>query len=361
MNKLFFYIFFSANKYILFNILFITTLLIFINLLEISRLIAYQNTDVLTFLFLSFLKIPSVISETIPFVIVISIAFLFRNLISNNELISMRNMGLSIIDIYKPISASIFFYGFLILIFINPLSAKFEKKFESLTTKNLSENYSIRLSDEGMWIKNISNEINKKYINTTSFDIKNMTAKNIKILDINNENNKNILIIAENGSIENELFKLNSVKIIDINNNEIMKLDKYKLKVNFNQNNIRDSISNYKFIPYYKYWDHIKSLKKFNLYSSEISLYYLSELLKPLFLVVIGFVVMGFSGKFRRNENFFKILFISILIGFLFFLLKELMITITTNLNLPFIFSYIVIFSLPFFIGLYQTMKIEND
>ena len=37
--------------------------------------------------------------------------------ISNNELISIRNIGLSIFDIYKPISLSIFLVGFLTIVF----------------------------------------------------------------------------------------------------------------------------------------------------------------------------------------------------------------------------------------------------
>ena len=70
--------------------------------------------------------------EIIPFVIIISTAFFYRNLISNNELISMRNIGYSIIDIYKPIGFCNFHYRFMFfLLIINPLSASFfEKKFE---------------------------------------------------------------------------------------------------------------------------------------------------------------------------------------------------------------------------------------
>ena len=70
---------------------------------------------------------------------------------------------------------------------------------------------------------------------------------------------------------------------------------------------------------------------------------------------------MGFSGKFKRNENFFKILFISILIGFLFFLFKELITKLTISFNLDYIFSYFIIFITPFFIGLYQVINIENN
>ena len=127
------------------------------------------------------------------------------------------------------------------------------------------------------------------------------------------------------------------------------------------QSNIIDSISNYKFIPFYKYHDHIKNLKKFNLHSNEVSLYYISEVLKPIFLIVLGFVVMGFSGKFKRNENFFKVLFLSALIGFLIFLFKEIVINLTKEIKLNFILSYLFIFTLPLIIGIYQINKIEND
>ena len=68
---------------------------------------------------------------------------------------------------------------------------------------------------------------------------------------------------------------------------------------------------------------HVKTLKKFNLYSSEVSLYYLSEMLKPFFMILLAFVVMGFSAKYKRNENFFKILFYSVLFGFSFYVLRE--------------------------------------
>ena len=58
--------------------------------------------------------------ETIPFVVIISTAFFYRNLISNNELISMRNIGYSIIDIYKPVASAIFIIGMFFLLIVNP-------------------------------------------------------------------------------------------------------------------------------------------------------------------------------------------------------------------------------------------------
>tara|TARA_B100001971_G_scaffold39619_1_gene34663 strand:+ start:181 stop:843 length:663 start_codon:yes stop_codon:yes gene_type:complete len=219
--------------------------------------------------------------------------------------------------------------------------------------------YSIKFINEGMWIKNISEDNNKNYINISKINLNNMNAEEIKILNINNKFNK--IIIAEKGEIIDKIFKLQNVSILNINNDKFEKVEFYNLILNFDKSNIIDSILNFKFIPFYKYKKHVNNLKKFNLHSSEVSLYYLSEILKPIFLVIIGFTVMGFSGKFKRNENFFKVLFISILIGFLIFLLKEIVTALTTTMEISFIFSYFIIFMFPLIIGLYQMIRIESD
>ena len=387
MNKINFYLFKLTTKYIILNICIITLFVIFINLIEISRILEKENQNIFFYAYLTFLKIPSIINQTIPFVIIISIAFLFRNLINNNELVSIRNVGLSIFDIFKPISLCIFFVGFLtlliiniglsnfdvfkpislsifftgviILLIINPLSANFEHKINETLNKKLSSIYSIKISKSGMWIKNQISKTKKNYINILNMDLKEMTANNIKILSIDEKNK--YFISSKKGKIINQEFILKQVVIFDIITEEYNRIDSYNLNLNFSKHNIIDSIVNFKLIPFYYYFTHIKNLEKFNLHSAEISLFYISEILKPLFLIMLGFVVMGFSGKFKRNESFFKILFIAILIGFLIFILKEIITKLTISLNINFIIAYSVIFSVPFFIGLYQVIKIEND
>ena len=359
MNKINFYLFSNTLKYIVFNIILISLFVVFINLIEISRILEKENQNISNYIYLSIIKIPSIINETIPFIIVIAIAFLFRNLINNNELISIRNVGKSIFDVFIPVGLAIFSIGILILLLINPLSTTLESKFDKIVNKNIPNMYSIKIINNSMWIKNKADENRMNYINLTNLDMSNMNAKDIKILTVSD--NENIIILADNGKIKNQKLSLNNVIIFDINNEVYKNLDKYSIDINFSSNNIIDSISNYKYIPFYNYYNHLINLQKFNLHSNEISLYYLSEITKPIFLIILGFIVMGYSGKFKRNENFFKILFISILIGFLIFMLKELISYLSVSLNINYIFSYLIIYLLPFFIGLYLVIKIENS
>ena len=359
MKKINLYIFGLSNKYIFINLIFLTLFVLFINILEISRIVSVDENTFRIFILLSILKTPLIISEIIPFAIIIAISFLFKNLISNNELISIRNVGLSIIDIFKPIAISIFIYGLIIFTIINPLTALSELKFEEITSKKSMNINSIKFIDNGMWIKNIQKNHSKNFFNISEINLDSMKANNIKILNIENQS-KN-LIISKNGKIDKNIFYLNEVKIFDIDNNQLVNKKNHELKLNFESNEIKNSLINYKYVPFYRYKEHIKTLKKFNLHNDEISLYYLSEIFKPFFLIIIGFVVMGYSGKFKRNENFFKVLFLSVLIGFFIFLFKEVVINFTKEIKLNFIISYLIIFILPLIIGIYQINKIEND
>ena len=353
------YLFKTGLKYIAINQMIILFLVIFLNLIELSRIIESQNKSFYSFLYLSILKIPSTINETSLFVIIISTAFLFRYLIANNELISMRNLGFSIFDIFQPIAVCIFIYGLSILFFINPLTAIAEIKYDKFLDNKTDNMYSINFSQSSLWIKNKNFDDGLYYINIEKFDIKKMLAENIKILSIKKNNNE--FFQSKNGEIKEKKFILYDVNYFNILNDTYKFEKKINLELNFSKENILSSVINYKNIPYYSYIDHIRTLKKFNLYSSAISLYYLSEIFKPFFMILLSFVVMGFSAKYKRNENFFKVLFFAVMFGFIFYILTEIINKFTITYNVNFIYSYMIIFILPFIIGLYKVIQIEND
>ena len=359
MNKINKYLFFLTNKYLLINFVVISLFIIFINFLELSRIISEDKKNLFNFLQLSFLKFPSILNEIIPFVTIISISFLIRNLVNNNELISMRNLGFSIFDIFFPIAIAVFIMGLFFLVLINPLSTYMENKYDIKLDNKENSLYSIKISNNEMWIKNQVDQFNSSFINIKNIDLKKMYAENIKIILINDGDNK--FIYAQEGLIKNNLFFLKDVKFYDFKNEKYENLENFNLIINFDRNNILNSISRYELVPFFKYLNHSKTLSKFNLYSDEIGLYYLSEILKPLFIVILSFIIVGFSSKFQRNENFFKVLFISISIGFLIFLFKEIVDKLTVSLSLNIFFSYFVVVLLLFFIGLYQIIKIENE
>jgi len=359
MYKIKFYLLNTSIKYVLINQFLILFLIIFINLIELSRIIEKDNQSLLNYIYLSFLKIPSVVNETSPFVVIISTAFLFRYLIKNNELIAMRNIGFSIFDIFQPISIGIFIYGLLILLIVNPITAITEIEYDKYLNNQNENLYSIKFSENNLWIKNKNNDDGIYYINIKNFDIKEMIAKDIKILSIQKENKE--FFQSDYGIIKDKYFALNNVNQFDILNDKYFNHKEFILNLNFSKESILRSNINYKNIPYYKYLNHVKTMKKFNLYSSAVGLFYLSEVLKPIFMILLAFVVMSFSAKYKRNDSFFKILFYAVVIGFAFYVLREIINKFTITFDTNFLFSYFIIFIIPFIIGVYKTIQIEND
>ena len=359
MKKINIYLFYLTNKYLIVNFFIFSIFIIFINLLELSRIISENDKNIFNFIYLSILKYPSIINEIIPFVTILGVAFLVRNLIRNNEFVSMRNLGFSILDIFKPILIAVFIISLFFLFIINPLAVFMETKYYNELDKKDNSLYSIKITNNEMWIKNNIDQENSSFINIKNINLRNMYASNIKILQTKNDTNK--FIMAEKGEFNNNIFSLKNVIYYDLKKEEYKNLPNYNLVINFNKSNIINAISKYKLVPFYNYINHSRTLSKFNLYSPEIGLYYLSEILKPIFTVVLAFVILGFSSKFQRNENFFKVLFIALSIGFLIFLLKEIISKLTINLSINIYFSYLIIFIIPLFIGLYQVNKIENE
>ena len=255
MYKIKKYLLYTALKYVLINQLLILFLVIFLNLIELSRIIEKQNQNFFNFFYLSFLKFPSIINETSPFVIIIATAFLFRYLISNNELISMRNIGLSIFDIFQPISIGIFLYGLLILTILNPLSALAEIEYNSYLDNQNENMYTINFSQDNLWIKNKNLNEGLYYINIKNFDIMNMEANNIQILSI--EDDKNEFFQSNTGKIKDKTFNLYDVNKFDIINDQYIYHNKLNLSLNFSKDNILTSINNFRNVPYYNYISHI--------------------------------------------------------------------------------------------------------
>ena len=154
-----------TNKYLFINLIIFSLFIFFINFLELSRVISDDKRNLFDFLYLSFLKFPSILNEIIPFITIISIAFLIRNLINNNEFVSMRNLGYSILDIFFPIAVAIFITGLFFLLILNPLSVFMETSYDSKIDNKERNLYSINILNNEMWIKNEVDKFNTNFIN----------------------------------------------------------------------------------------------------------------------------------------------------------------------------------------------------
>jgi hypothetical protein len=93
--------------------------------------------------------------------------------------------------------------------------------------------YSIKFSENNLWIKNKNSKNEIYYINIKNFDIKEMIARDIEILSIQKE--KRILFQSDYGIIKNKNFVLNDANLFDILNDKYAFHKEYILDLNFSK------------------------------------------------------------------------------------------------------------------------------
>ena len=121
-SKIFLYLFKTKLYYIFISLLILTLTVQIVDFIELARInINKENFIFSKILKMSFLKTPYLVNEILPFAIIVSTTFYYKNLIDNNELVSIRNVGLSILNIFYHIGLDVLSIGILSLLIINPI------------------------------------------------------------------------------------------------------------------------------------------------------------------------------------------------------------------------------------------------
>ena len=190
----------------------------------------FKNIDVNIFfpLIMTSIYIPSIIIKLLPFIVFISSVWFMMKIRNNKDLITLKTFGYSNLKILFILAITSFFLGWLILVFINPLTSSFAKYYE-MTKSNYSRDidHLITFIKNGLWIKeNLST--GKKIIYANKLENKYLLIKKFFTGQVSKlKKNYNTV------NIENNVWLLNDVKIHkkenDILIKEDIKLDKINL------------------------------------------------------------------------------------------------------------------------------------
>jgi len=132
-----------------------TLVVLLIDSAELARRISKVGEgDFLLASRLALLKLPEMLLEVLPFIILFGSLGTFFLLARNSELIIVRVSGLSIWQFLLPIIIIVLALGFIIIFFIQPFIASSTERFKELEAKFIrgQENL-ITLSENGLWLK----------------------------------------------------------------------------------------------------------------------------------------------------------------------------------------------------------------
>jgi lipopolysaccharide export system permease protein len=230
----------SINKYIikeylksfLIVVAVMLSIIILINLLdEFNFFKAKKDLKFITFLLFVALKIPNSLINLMPFIILFGGIVFFLKIYNYNEVVSLRVMGYSNIQIILIPALTSFIIGFFLIFFFVPFSSSFLKYYEELKGQYNDAKNLIFINQNGIWIID-KNDKEKNIIRIEKIDRDFLKIENITIYNYNNNNDFIKRIDAENGQINKKKWELNKINIISANK---------KNKENYLKNIIYDS------------------------------------------------------------------------------------------------------------------------
>ena len=301
-------------------------------ILEELRFFSDIETEYYFPILLVFLNLPSLIYQVFPFIILISVIFLFLNLSEKGELISFKNNGLENFEIIKLLSivslliglfAIIIFYNFAALLKFNYLDIK-----KNYTTDS---KYLASITENGIWIKD---EIDESilFINAKKIELDNLI--DVEIVKLSEDFEYQSTITSKKVNIRDNLWLINDAYIVFDDNTRKLE-DKVKLNTNFNF----DKISNlYSDLSSITLWGLVKlkeDYKSVNYSTTEIDYQFQKILSYPIYLTIMSLLSIVMMMNLKTGVNRVFVITIGIFLSVLIYYINHFFGIIGRNETMP--------------------------
>jgi len=244
----------SINRYIIseyIKSLFVVTavmlsIILLINLLdEFNFFKSKKDLKFIFFIIFTILKIPNVLINLFPFIILFSGIVFYLKIYNHNEVISLRVMGYSNIQIILIPALTSFVIGYVIIFLIVPFSSSMLKYYEELRSEYNETKNLVFVNETGIWIHD-KNEKEKNIIRIEKINKDFSIISQITIYNYDISNNFIKRLDASDGIIKDKNWQLNKVYIITANkkNNKENYLSNYNYASNINIHQLKNVYKN---------------------------------------------------------------------------------------------------------------------
>ena len=337
---------FVLNRYMIFGffksflnvVLIFTALGLLMNLFEEINFFRQFQVNISIPIALSFMVIPSMLLNILPFIIFLTSMLVFINLKNNRDLISIKILGYSNLKFLYLFGSTAFFIGVFSLIAINPITSAVLKSYVDIKGKyDIYKNHLASITSNGIWIKEkVGNSTH--IIQAESINLNELI--NVTIYKFDGENRIFERINAKSSDISSSKWiAKDGTKYIFGEENLEKKFDRLFINSNFDKDKINSIYSNLDTISFFKLLRNKNELTQRGYAPSlleEKKQFYLSL---PFFLVLMVFLAGIFTlNNNDKKQNSYYIL-LSIIACVVIFYLKNFSTALGTIERIPLVMS----------------------
>ena len=331
----------SINRYIIYEyikslfvvIAVMLSIILLINLLdEFNFFKSKKNLKFVFFIIFTILKIPNVLINLFPFIVLFSGIIFYLKIYNHNEVISLRVMGYSNIQIILIPALTSFVVGYVIVFLIVPFSSSMLKYYEELRSEYNETKNLVFVNETGIWILD-KNEKEKNIIRIEKINKDFSTLTKITIYNYDNSNNFIKRIDAEEGIIIDKNWQLNKVHIITANkkNNKDNYLNNYSYTSNININELRNVYKNTETTSLLDINKEMLILEDKGYSTIDLRIRYQKLISFPIYLLAMSILSGLMIINLGKTANYLKYGIYGVIVSIIIYFLNDLSITIAKS------------------------------
>jgi len=331
----------SINKYIineyiksLFVVMAVMLSIIFlINLLdEFNFFKSKKDLKFIFFIIFTILKIPNVLINLFPFIILFAGIIFYLKIYNHNEVISLRVMGYSNVQIILIPALTSFAIGYIIVFLIVPFSSSMLKYYEDLRSQYNETKNLIFVNETGIWILD-KNEKEKNIIRIEKINKDFSIINQVTIYNYDLSNNFIKRIDANEGVIKDKNWQLNKVYIITVNkkNNKENYLSNYSYTTNIDINELKNVYKNTETTSLLDINKEMLILENKGYSIIDLRIRYQKLISFPIYLLAMSILSGLMIINLGKTSNYLKYGTYGVLISIIIYFLNDLSITIAKS------------------------------
>jgi lipopolysaccharide export system permease protein len=309
------------------------SIILLINLLdEFNFFKSKKDLKFIFFLIFTILKIPNVLINLFPFIVLFGGIVFYLKIYNHNEVISLRTMGYSNIQIILIPALTSFVVGYLIIFLIVPFSSSMLKYYEELRSEYNDTKNLVFVNETGIWILD-KNEKEKNIIRIEKISKDFSTINQVTIYNYDISNNFIKRIDASDGIIKEKNWQLNKVYIVSTNkkNNKENYLNSYTYTSNININELKNVYKNTETTSLLDINKEMLILEDKGYSTVDLRIRYQKLISFPIYLLAMSILSGLMIINLGKTSNYLKYGIYGVIISIIIYFLNDLSITVAKS------------------------------
>ncbi|MSP06561.1 MAG: YjgP/YjgQ family permease [Candidatus Fonsibacter sp.] len=305
------------------------SIILLINLLdEFNFFKSKKDLKFIFFIIFTILKVPNVLINLFPFIVLFGGIVFYLKIYNHNEVISLRVMGYSNIQIILIPALTSLVIGYLIVFLIVPFSSSMLKNYEELRSEYNETKNLVFVNETGIWILD-KNENEKNIIRIEKISKDFSVVNQVTIYNYDTSNNFIKRIDADEGVIKDKNWQLNKVHIITANKENY--LNNYSYNSNININELKNVYKNTETTSLLNINKEMLILEDKGYSTVDLRIRYQKLISFPIYLLAMSMLSGLMIINLGKTSNYLKYGSYGVIISIIIYFLNDLSITIAKS------------------------------